>query len=51
MGPNPTSPRGSRLWWCIVAACALHIAAWTAWFAIAARHPVREVPVAGGSGR
>lgn len=55
--PAPTpSPerkplRGSRTWLWIVAACALQLAAWTAWFLIAARHPVEEVPVVGQSGK
>lgn len=46
---NASEPRlaakKSRLWlWC-VAAFLLQLAAWTAWFAIAASHPVREVPL------
>ena len=47
MDQSPTSSRKSRLWMWIVAACLLHVAAWTAWFIIAAHHPVEEVPLAG----
>ncbi len=47
MRKSQGSPRPSRLWWWIVAACALHVAAWTAWFIIAAHNPVDEVPIAG----
>ena len=36
----------SKLWLFFVAACALQIVAWTAWFIIAAHHPVEEVPLA-----
>ncbi len=43
---NPTKARPSRLWLWIVAACLAHFAAWTAWFIIAAHHPVEEVPLA-----
>ena len=39
-------PRRSRLWLVFVAAFALQLAAWTAWFLVAARHPVAEVPLA-----
>jgi hypothetical protein len=39
-------PRPSRLWLWIVAAFLLQALAWTAWFTIAARHPVQEVPLA-----
>ena len=42
--PEPPAGR-SRLWLIIVAVIALQLAAWTAWFIIAARHPVAEVPV------
>jgi hypothetical protein len=35
-----------RVWWWIAAAIVLHLSAWTAWFAIAARHDVAEVPLA-----
>ncbi|MES1166538.1 MAG: hypothetical protein ABUL68_00910 [Pseudomonadota bacterium] len=37
---------GSRLWWWFVLAGAIQMAAWTAWFIVAARHPVQEVPLA-----
>ncbi len=44
--PLPGSrSRGARLWWWVMLAFALQIAAWTAWFVIARRHPVQEVPV------
>lgn len=36
----------SRLWVWFVAAFFIQAAAWTAWFAIAARHKVQEVPLA-----
>jgi len=39
--------RPSRIWWWLVIACALHLAAWTGWLIVASRHPVAEVPVAG----
>jgi hypothetical protein len=35
----------SRLWLWFVAAFALQLAAWTAWFIIASHHKVQEVPV------
>jgi hypothetical protein len=35
----------SRLWLWFVAAFALQLAAWTAWFIIASHHKVEEVPV------
>ena len=38
-------PRPSRLWLWFVAAFAIQIGAWTAWFAIAAQHKVEEVPL------
>jgi len=41
-------PRPSRLWWFFVAAFALQLSAWVAWFIIAAHHPVGEVPVTTG---
>jgi hypothetical protein len=43
--------RPSRLWWWFVAACALHVLAWTGWFVLAAHHPVDDVPLATGSAR
>ena len=36
----------SKLWLVFIAAAALQLAAWTAWFIIAAHHPVEEVPLA-----
>ena len=42
-----TTERGrSRLWIWFLAAFAVQAAAWTAWFTIASRHPVEEVPLA-----
>jgi len=41
---NPSSGR-SHLWLVFVAACALQMAAWTAWFIVAAHHQVDEVPL------
>lgn len=48
MDPQPPAPRAkkSRVGWWVAAAIALHLLAWTAWFTIAARHPVAEVPLA-----
>lgn len=40
-----SAPKPSRLWLWVVAAFALQVAAWTAWFVIAARHKVQEVPL------
>jgi hypothetical protein len=37
--------RPSWLWLWFVAAFALQAAAWTAWFVIAGRHRVQEVPL------
>lgn len=39
------SPKPSRLWLWFVAAFALQLAAWTAWFVVAAHHKVQEVPL------
>ncbi|HUG10863.1 MAG TPA: hypothetical protein VMM36_07605 [Opitutaceae bacterium] len=41
---GPTS-KPSRLWLWIVAAFVIQALAWAAWFTIAARYPVEEVPV------
>ena len=41
----------SLLWLWIVAACIIHVAAWTAWFIIAGHHPVQEVPLATAAAR
>jgi len=44
----PDMSRGgtaSRLWWWIVLACLVHVAAWTGWIVLAERHPVEEVPL------
>lgn len=38
--------RKSRLWLWFVAAFVVQVAAWTAWFMIAAQHKVQEVPLA-----
>lgn len=38
--------KGSRIWWWVIAAFVLQLAAWTAWFIIAAHNPVEEVPLA-----
>lgn len=40
-----SAERKSKLWLFFVAAFALQLVAWTAWFVIAARHPVKEVPL------
>jgi hypothetical protein len=36
----------SRPWLWVIVAFAVQLSAWTAWFIIAARHPVAEVPLA-----
>jgi hypothetical protein len=41
-----SAEKKSKLWLFFVAAFALQLAAWTAWFVIASRHPVQEVPLA-----
>ena len=41
-----SAEKKSKLWLVFVAAIALQLAAWTAWFFIAAKHPVQEVPLA-----
>jgi hypothetical protein len=48
--PNPKAAR-RPVWWWLVAAVALHMLAWAAWFGIAARHPVADVPLARATGR
>jgi hypothetical protein len=48
MSADPPPRRRGRagvLCWTL-ALFALHLAAWTAWFIIASRHPVAEVPLA-----
>ena len=37
----------SKLWLWFVAAFALQFAAWAAWFVVAAKHPVEEIPLGG----
>ncbi len=37
--------RPSRVWWWVIVAFVVQLAAWTAWFVIAARSPVAEVPL------
>lgn len=41
-------PRPSRLWLWIVVAFVIQAAAWTAWFTIASKHHVDEIPLATG---
>lgn len=43
----PTEPglKGSRLWLWFVVAFGLQAAAWTAWFTLAAKNKVQEVPL------
>lgn len=43
---NTPAAKKSKLWLMFVAVIALQLAAWTAWFIIAAKHPVAEVPLA-----
>lgn len=40
-----TSTKKSRLWLWFVAAFAVQLAAWTAWFVIASNNKVQEVPL------
>jgi hypothetical protein len=40
-------PKKSRLWLWFVGAFLVQLAAWAAWFAIAAQHKVQEVPLVG----
>jgi len=44
---NPTmaEPRRFRPWLWVFVAFAVQLAAWTAWFVVAAHHPVAEVPL------
>ena len=44
MGTGEAPPR-SRLWLIFVAVCVLQVVAWIAWFIVASRHPVAEVPL------
>ena len=39
-------PQRSYVWLVFVAVFALQLAAWTAWFVVAARHEVADVPLA-----
>ena len=43
---NASEAKRSRLWLWFVAAFMLQLAAWGAWFVIAAKHPVQTVPLA-----
>ena len=43
--PLPPKPGRSYLWLIFVAVFALQLAAWTAWFIIASKHHVEEVPL------
>jgi hypothetical protein len=51
MKASPTSPpekkraRRSYLWLWFVGAFLIQAGAWTAWFIIAGKHPVEEVPL------
>ncbi len=48
---EPTPGGSSRLWLWFVAAFALQLVVWTAWFILAAHHPVEEIPVPPRSAR
>lgn len=48
---GPGRSRPSRLWLWFVAAFALQATAWTAWFVIASKHKVQEVPLVRVDGR
>ena len=39
------APPRSRIWLIFVAVCVLQLVAWIAWFIVASRHPVAEVPL------
>jgi hypothetical protein len=47
--PSPATSKPSRLWLWFVAAFCLQVAAWTAWFVIAAQHKIEEVPLVGSA--
>jgi len=42
---NTTDAKPSRLWLWVLAAFVLQLAAWTAWFIIASRNKVKDVPL------
>lgn len=45
-GESSSSPAPrSRLWWWVVAAFAVQLAAWGVWLVIASKHKVQEIPV------
>lgn len=46
MKKSPTKTRFSAPWLWVLALVTLQFAAWTAWFIIAAHHPVVDVPLA-----
>jgi hypothetical protein len=46
-GPRRRNP----LWWIVVGAFLVQLAAWAAWFTIASHHRVQEVPLATGATR
>lgn len=46
VGGGATGGKVSRLWLWFVAAFVLQLGAWAAWFAIAAKNKVAEVPLA-----
>jgi hypothetical protein len=50
-GPGSARQKPSRLWLWFVAAFALQLGAWAAWFVIASHHQVAEVPLATSTGR
>lgn len=41
-----TGRRGAKVWVWIFAVICVQLAAWTAWFVVASRHKVEEVPLA-----
>jgi hypothetical protein len=49
--PGARPRRRNPLWWIVVGAFLVQLAAWGAWFAIAAHHRVQEVPLATGATR
>ena len=48
---RPAGAPKSRIWWWVIVAFAVQLCAWTAWFTIAARAPVQEVPLASATGQ
>ncbi len=50
-GGSPRHRKTNPLWWFVLAAFGLQLAAWTVWMVIASHHPVAEVPLETPHGR